>query len=539
MTDASATPVGADGRSDYAEVSDAGVFVHDVATEPILVHFDGQYVWAFTPGREGVDRNGGTWIEWPKVLLPYLHGATRLRLANLDGDHVYFDAEHVFGSPEDAAQRVAFVSPTGAPYSIDKVGHLTRSFLDTSDEIKHEILEATRTVLDELINRCKVDAYLSYGALLGAVRENGMIGHDSDTDVCYFSHHSSPADIILENYRIERELKALGWEILRMSGGDIKILWKLSDGRKVHIDIFSAFKIDGVFYQLGNRNGEFDLADLLPLGTITLDGVEFPAPRNPEAMLEFIYGPSWRVPDPAFTYHDDPNGTRRLDGWLRGFRSEMGRWTEVLKSPEIEDVPSERSDFAAWVDGQIPAESKVIDLGAGTGRDTFFFLAQGHRVRAHDFSRLSTKSIRQEARRRGFGRDRLVSQQLVLNETRHVLTAIGHLSRDPHHIYARELIGCLDAEARSNLFRLGRSTLRGGEKMFLEFSATVDDPAVAPPEPQPWVRRFDPARLVREIEEAGGVVEHLEVGPGVDMFDNPDPAVARMRVSWPHPKENH
>ena len=70
MTDASFTPVGADGRSDHAEISDAGVFVHDVATEPILVHFDGQYVWAFTPGREGIARHGGTWIEWPNVLLP-------------------------------------------------------------------------------------------------------------------------------------------------------------------------------------------------------------------------------------------------------------------------------------------------------------------------------------------------------------------------------------------------------------------------------------------------------------------------------------
>lgn len=537
MTSTPSTPAGAVGRSAHAEVSDAGLFVHDVPAEPVLVHFDNQYIWAFTPGREGVQRDGGTWVDWPKVLLPYLEGSTRVRLATVEDRSVYFDAEHVFGDPEDPEERVVFASPTGTPYSIDKVGHITRSFLDTSEEIKHEILEATRTVLDELINRCKVDAYLSYGALLGAIREGGMIAHDSDTDVCYFSHHTNPADIILENYRIERELKQLGWEILRMSGGDIKVLWMLSDGRKVHIDIFSAFKIDGVFYQLGNRNGDFDLADLLPLGTVAIDGVEFPAPRNPEAMLTYIYGPSWRVPDPAFTYYDDPRGTRRLDGWLRGFRTEMGAWTEVFSGPEGEELPTGPSDFARWVHDQLPADAPILDLGAGNGRDTLWFLQQGHPVRAQDFSRYALKVIRRTLRSEGIPRKRYRVQQLILNETRQVLQDVADLSRDPRHLYARQLIGCLDEAARDNLFLLASKVLRGGQKLFLEFSATVDDPEVAMPAPVPLVRRFDPAWLTREIEAAGGRVEHLEVAPGVDMFDNPDPAVARMRVSWPHPKE--
>ena len=64
----------------------------------------------------------------------------------------------------------------------------------------------------------------------------------------------------------------------------------------------------------------------------TLEGVTFPAPARPERMLEFLYGPRWRMPDPSFRYDDPVDGVRRLDGWLRGFRSEQPRntaWASV------------------------------------------------------------------------------------------------------------------------------------------------------------------------------------------------------------------
>jgi hypothetical protein len=252
-------------------LNDAGLFVEGVGAgaPAVLVHFDDQHIWSFTPGTEGRQTHGGTSIPWPPVLLPFLDGWTRVRVATLDDAEVFGDAEHRFGSGEG---RVRFVDKAGHPYAIDKGGHLTRSFEATPDDIKREILEGTQLVIKELRERCGVEAYLGYGALLGAVRDGGMIAHDSDTDVCYFSHHTDPIGIIRETFHIQRELKRLGWQVLRMSGGDLKLLWPLSDGRKVHIDIFSSFFIDGEFYVLGNRRGRFDLADLLPLGTGELAG---------------------------------------------------------------------------------------------------------------------------------------------------------------------------------------------------------------------------------------------------------------------------
>lgn len=512
------------------EINEAGLFVKGVGADSpaVLVHFDDQHIWSFTPGSDGVQSHGGTSIAWPAVLQPYLQGWTRVRLANLDGSEVYGDQEHRFGTGEG---RVRFVDRSGHPLAVDKMGHLTRSFESTSDEVKREILEATQVVIRELRERCGVEAYLGYGALLGAVREGGMIGHDSDTDVCYFSRHTTPVDIIRETFRIERDLKGLGWDVLRMSGGDLKVIWRLSDGRACHIDIFSSFVIGDVFYVLGNRSGRFDLDDLLPLGTVRLDGYEFPAPRDPEAILVYWYGESWRVPDPAYTPVEDPHAMVRLDGWLRGFRQGMSGWTPLLRGSARRGskVPVGGSDFAAWVHERIGPDEAVLDLGAGNGRDSVWLAAQGHPVRSSDYSRRSAVEVRGLARRSGVSG--VAARQVILNETRHVFHLIAQLSREPHHVYARQLVGCLDAPARENLFRLGASVLRGGRSMWLEFA--VPHRGAPDPEPRPLVRRVDPALLTEEIERSGGRVAHLAVAPGVDMFDNPDPAVARMRVIWP------
>lgn len=517
--------------SQTVAIDDRGLLVSGLPDVAVLVHFDDQYIWAFTPSKDGTAQGDGFRVQWPAALRGFLDGKTTVRLANYDGSEVWFDQEHAFGTGEG---RVAFVDAEGAPYSIDKVGHLTRSFLDTPEAIKQEVLVASQTVCRELTERCGLHAYLSYGALLGAVREGGkMIGHDSDVDLCYYTEHTSPADIILESYRIERELEQLGWNVLRMSGGDLKVIWPLSDGGECHIDIFSAFEINGVFYQLGNRNGQLDIDNLLPLGTIELEGYEFPAPRDPEAMLTYIYGPTWKVPDPSFVHRDNPRGTVRLDGWLRGFRTEMGAWTETYRRANAPAIPEGPSDFARWVHEQIAPGAAIAELGAGLGRDAFWFDSVGHPARAHDFSRYALRMMRAQAAEQGHGP---AVRQVTLNESRHVLHLVALLSRYPHHLYARELIGCLDKPARDALFTIGAATLRRGAKMFLEFSAPLPKGVQAPDqEPAGLVRRFDPAWLQREIEQTGGRVEHLSVAAGVDMYDNPDPAVARMIVSWPHP----
>ena len=508
-------------------VDEEGLLLSEAGTEPLVLRFDGRYIWAFSPVRDGAPRGSGVLVPWPPVLRRFLTGPVRVTVTSVDGERVVGDVETVLGPDGTGRPRVAVVDPQGLPLAIDKVGHLCRAFDATDDGIRAEILAGTRRLLDVLGDDCGVTAYLCYGALLGAVRDGAMIAHDSDTDVCYLSRHTSPADVITESYRIERTLRDRGWTLLRMSGGDIKVLLPLSDGRQCHIDIFVAFRVGGVFYQLGNRSGRLPTSAILPPSTVELHGVEFPAPADPEAMLEFVYGPTWRVPDPSFRYADPVAGVRRLDGWLRGFRTEMPLWTEFHASGRADGL-RRSSGFARWVDRRVPPGEPIADLGCGLGRDALWFASKrGRRVRAYDFCRPARGALSRRAARHG----RPVEVGLlILNELRSVLLTGAELSRERHHLYVRQLLGCLDADARANLWLLARMALRRGGALYLEFSA---DPSLPPPEPAGLVRRLDPDAVRREVEAAGGVVEVCRVKPGVDMLDRPDPAVCRMRVTWP------
>jgi len=509
-------------------VDDRGVHVAARATGPLVLSVEGRYVWSLTPERDGTPDAGGWLVRWPHILDRYLDGVGRIRVTDVAGDAVFFDADVELGSGEG---RIEIVDGDGNPLSVDKVGHLTRSFAATDESVRHEIIEGTHRALRDLRESCGVEAYLNYGALLGAIRDGAMIAHDSDTDVCYLSRHESPADIILESYRVERTMRALGWDLLRMSGGDIKLLLRLTDGRICHIDIFVAFYVRGTFYQLGNRSGRVPREVILPVSQVELHGYSFPAPAQPEAMLAFLYGPGWRVPDPSFKYADPPAGVRRLDGWLRGFRSTMGEWTEFWTGAASDTVPRRGSDFGRWVQDQIDPSEPVFDVGCGSGRDATLFARGGHRVWAADFSRGAIRVTARRARKRGL---EIQTEQLVLGELRQALTFGARLARDPHHVFSRQLIGALDGPAREQLWRLCRMALRGsGRLLFLEFSAPGPDaPAAVPADLR---QRVDPELIAAEIRSFGGVIDHLEVGPGEDLYDQHDPFVCRIRASWPAP----
>lgn len=514
-----------------AVVTDDGLLLPS-GSDPLLVEIDGHYVWSLTPTRDGLPRGSGVLVPWPGVLRPHLSGRGRVRVTDTTGSAVLYDDEVALGDGEGT---LAIVDRSGHRLSVDKVGHLARSFADTDEAVREEILAGTARAIADLRDHAGVDAYLNYGALLGAVREGRMLAHDSDTDLCYLSAHTSPADIVTESYRITRVMRDRDWNVLRMSGGDIKLLLPLSDGRTCHIDVFSAFHVGATFYQFGNRSGSLPRSAIVPFSTIDLHGHSFPAPADPEAMLAFLYGPNWRSPDPSFRYADPPAGVRRLDGWFRGFRTEMGRWTEFYNGPDFALVPKSGSTFARWVQPQL-RDGAVIDVGCGAGRDALWFAEQGHPVTALDFSRGALNRVRNQSRRRKLA---IEVDQLILGELRSTLLHGAHLARrsaeaPPVHLYARQLVGCLEAAALDQLWLLARMALRpGGGSLFLEFAATTDDPdADVTLNPDGLVRRIDPATIRAAIEAAGGTVDDIELGPGPDIFDRPDPAVCRIRAHW-------
>jgi hypothetical protein len=482
----------------------------------VTVSFDGRRVWSLRPDLDGERVPAGWFVPWPPSLASYLHGSTRVRVAGFDDGRTYADEELAFDA---RAGRVRVVDRRGNPLVVNKVGTLSRAFDATDEATRHEILTGTARILADL-HEAGVPAYLCYGALLGAMRDGHVIGHDCDTDLCYLSAHREPVDVIAESYRLERMMRVRGWTTTRMSGGDFKVRLELSDGRSEQVDVFAAFHVGHRFFQLGNRSGLLTRGDIVPTSTVVLEGVPFHAPARPERMLEFLYGPRWRVPDPSFRYDDPVDGVRRLDGWLRGFRSEQPRWNRYWASPDALAVPQRGSSFAHWVDARMSLVTPVADLGCGNGRDSWFFARRRREVRSFDCSPEARVRTRRLLRRQGAPHD---VRRLQLNELRTVL-AEGLLLRG-HTVYARQLLDSVDDEARRNLWRLAR--LAGGE-VFVEFASG----RARPPDVPGLQRALDADTVVAEAAAAGGRLLEREDIDGTDLDDRPGLPVTRLHLDF-------
>lgn len=488
----------------------------------LTVYFDDAYVWSFTTPRDAVLRAGGWRTSWPKPLVPRLNGVTTVRI-DRDGS-TRFEKEIRFG---DSTERLRLLDNHGNPVAVDRVGHIARVFSATDDGMRSHIIEGTRLALEHL-RADGYDAHLSYGCLLGAVREGTMIGHDTDADLAYLSAYTLPSQIINESFAMERSLRRRGWKVLRMSNADLKILHLLPDGRRVHIDIFGAFHVGGTFYQLGGRSGSLPREALTPASTVVLEGVELPAPADPERVLAFLYGPSWRTPDPAFKNVDPPGGLRRIQGWMRGVRNDLIPWNEYLTENSAE-LPRSYSTFARWATDRLPKKAPIVDLGCGTGRDTVLFHRQKRKPLAFDISGRALVVTRRRLIRRGVENPPV--EPLSLNDRRSVLVTGAELARTevPVNLYARQLVGCLDDEARDLLWLLCSMALRRGGKLFLEFSAGGKRPK---PQPQRLMSRVDVDTVIAGITARGGIIDEVVVEPGLDYLDQPDPRIARIVAHW-------
>ena len=273
------------------------------------------------------------------MLKRFLNGSTRLSVVEHVSGRVVFDEELSLGT---GTERIAVVDAAGRPLGIDKSNRVATMF-DTRDPMyTAPLLDACEQVLTAL-QEAGVDAFPTYGTLLGAVREQNFIGHDSDIDLGYVSRHTHPLDVIRESFRLQRELRERGFAVDRYSAAAFKVDVVEADGGVRGLDVFGGYFLDGHLYLLGEIGTPFKEEWIFPLGTCTLAGRTLPAPARPEKLLEAMYGPGWKVPDPAFHFETPRTTHRRLNGWFRGgrvFRNDWDRRYSTLKR-KLPRTPSE------------------------------------------------------------------------------------------------------------------------------------------------------------------------------------------------------
>ena len=499
--------------------------VRAACTENVVldVLFDGRRIWSFHLHRDGRRQNGGDLGEWPSALRRVLPGVTQVTVVVHVDQRVLYDAELRLGEGED---RIAVVNDRGLPLGIDKSGRLAQTFDTRSAEHVAPLLDSIEEVLGAL-RKAGIDAFPAYGTLLGAVRGGKLIGHDSDADLGYVSRHTHPVDVVRESFEIQRSLADMGYAITRYSGAAFKVDVKEADGSVRGLDVFGGFMMNDHLYLMGEIGTPFKLEWIFPLGTTTLEGRELPAPADTDQFLTATYGPSWRVPDPAYVFETPESTHRRLNGWFRGTRVNREKWDRTYSTYKTTELPDlAPSTFAQWVrreHGGVP--ERVVDIGCGRAGDALWFARQGSDAIGLDYSPRGSMAVAELAAAEGTP---LEIWPMNLCELRSVLAQsarVAHLP-GPRVVTVRHVAEATDKVGRNNLWRASRLMLAGAGRLYLQF-------LVAKGEDDPFARQNNLRTLsVRLVEEELGAHGATIESRKVILDGDSGRRICRMVVSW-------
>jgi SAM-dependent methyltransferase len=265
---------------------------------------------------------------------------------------------------------------------------LSKSF---DDAWKQTVLGLYGELRRELHEFLGVEPFLAYGTLLGAIREDGFIGHDHDFDCAYLSAKTDPAEAARELQEIGFRLIGRGYRV-RGQFSAIHVFDKETNATR--IDLFHLYFEDGVLQFPFGLAGEDDVKQADWQGLREIDFVGTPAlvPVNAEAVVAATYGPSWHIPNPGFNWARDR--TRRAErGLLTEPMVEEIYWSNFYAHTEFDSG----STFFDLVNARDGLPATVVDLGCGDGRDSFAFARSGRAVFGVDRSEVGVAHATRKA----------------------------------------------------------------------------------------------------------------------------------------------
>ena len=486
------------------------------------VFFDGQRIWSVAPASQGQPLGDETVrVRWPKPLRRFLHGVTRITLREHATGDLLLDHEHQFGT---SVERVSVADREGRPLAVDKIGHLERPFDSSDDRVLASLLDQVQEILRILREECALSAFIAFGALLGAVREGKLLGHDNDIDISYLSKYQHPLDVGRESFEIQRAMRRHGFEVRRFSAADFKVRFTVADGSVEAVDIFGGFRCEELLYIMPRLRVPLRDADIQPTRDVELEGRSLPGPAQPEKFLAVAYGEKWRVPDPTWRPRPDPYARRRMDGWTRGLRAHRDYWEGYYLRKNREEATEAVSDFARWVIDREKVPAHIVDIGSGSARDALAFAYAGHRVTALDYAYSAVTGGNRSVAAAGLP---VNVEFFNLYETRQVLATGARLAHadEPCVLYGRLIMNALEKDGRENFWRLTNMALRRGGRLYLALLTRAESESANGQGRH--LRPRDPGPVIEEIQSQGGSVMHWEHEHPVRI-----PPIGQSSVSW-------
>lgn len=371
----------------------------------------------------------------------------------------------------------------------------------------------------------------AYGTLLGAVREGAMIGHDDDLDMMYISPASDMIAAVRDFHVLQEFLAGQGYEVRELSNGQAHVA---ASGALYPVDVFLAWFENGDQLSLTfTVKSGVAKSRVLPLTPVSIDGVELPAPKEPEYLLEAIYGPGWRVPDPAFEWRRPEHVAQYfapIHNYSRGANADYWRsyyaYAGELAPPEL---PSQFALFALSYRGR-PAY--VVDLGCGSGRDSLFFGMNRIPTLGVDYAETAVKANAAKARDRGLDGSVAFVQVDVsdLDQVRGLLERVEAERGDrPVLVYSRFFFHAINDETEGAALLLISRLLQGAEDhAALEFRTRMDAQREKVT-PSHYRRFIDVDAFLAKAREVYGLeCEYRVEGTGYAVFKSDDAHVARL-----------
>ena len=164
----------------------------------------------------------------------------------------------------------------------------------------------------DALEKCGFEPILTFGTLLGAIRDHNLINGDNDIDIGIIVNYGDNS--VWQG--VKSALEEAGFSIARQYSIQGNITEQAYSAEGFYFDVWGLCRQEGndclrAFYHCQIDEGDYhsahdrsikyiDLPDFSLRKTVPVGDYELPVPVNAEEMVECVYGPNWRIPDPDF-----------------------------------------------------------------------------------------------------------------------------------------------------------------------------------------------------------------------------------------------
>jgi SAM-dependent methyltransferase len=184
------------------------------------------------------------------------------------------------------------------------------------------------------------------------------------------------------------------------------------------------------------------------------------------------------------------------------------------------------SQFAAFILGETSQRSLIIDIGCGSGRDSFFFSNFGHSVIGVDSSSTAISQCNSMSDHRSTLFYNASVVDLALEDI--IKSSVGYIESPAVVVYSRFFLHAINDTDADRFLELSHRLLKGKSGILaLEFRTHLDESR--PKETSPHYRRFiNPINLMNKLIHFRFRVEYFASGFGFAKYREDDAHVARF-----------